>query len=43
MKQGVIETLVGLLVLVVAFGFLSFAYNVSNVSKTRDGWISNQY
>jgi phospholipid/cholesterol/gamma-HCH transport system substrate-binding protein len=38
MKQGVIETLVGLLVLVVAFGFLSFAYNVSNVSKTRDGY-----
>ncbi|MDP4832478.1 MAG: outer membrane lipid asymmetry maintenance protein MlaD [Rickettsiaceae bacterium] len=38
MKQGVIETLVGLLVLVVAFGFLVFAYNVSNVSKTRDGY-----
>tara|TARA_B110000503_G_C7167709_1_gene422709 strand:+ start:3620 stop:4069 length:450 start_codon:yes stop_codon:yes gene_type:complete len=38
MKQGVIETLVGLLVLVIAFCFLSFAYNISNVSKTRGGY-----
>jgi len=38
MKQGVIETLVGFFVLVAAFGFLSFAYNISNVSKA-----SNEY
>lgn len=36
MKQGVIETLVGFFVLVVAFGFLSFAYNISNASKVTN-------
>lgn len=38
MKQGVIETLVGFLVLVIAAGFFNFAYNISNVGKVRDGY-----
>ncbi len=38
MKQGVIETLVGLFVLIVAVGFFVFAYKVSNVGNTRDGY-----
>jgi phospholipid/cholesterol/gamma-HCH transport system substrate-binding protein len=38
MKHSIVETLVGLLVLLIALAFLVFAYNASNVSKTRDGY-----
>ncbi|MDG1437063.1 MAG: outer membrane lipid asymmetry maintenance protein MlaD [Rickettsiaceae bacterium] len=38
MKQGFIETLVGLLVLVVAFSFFCYAYNLSGMNKTNDGY-----
>ncbi len=38
MKQGIIETLVGFFVLIVAFGFLGFAYNASDFSKTNKGY-----
>ena len=38
MKQGIIETLVGLFVLIVAFSFLGFAYNISDFSKTNNGY-----
>jgi phospholipid/cholesterol/gamma-HCH transport system substrate-binding protein len=38
MKQGIIETIVGFIILVVAAGFFIFAYKVSNVGKTRDGY-----
>ncbi len=39
MKQGIIETLVGFFVLIVAFSFLGFAYNVSDFSKTNKGYM----
>ncbi len=39
MKQGIIETLVGFFVLIVAFSFLGFAYNASNFSKTDKGYM----
>ena len=38
MKQGVVETLVGFFVLVIAAGFFWFAYNISNVGDSRDGY-----
>ena len=38
MKQGIIETLVGFFVLIVAFSFLGFAYNISDFSKTNNGY-----
>ncbi|MBA2628927.1 MAG: outer membrane lipid asymmetry maintenance protein MlaD [Rickettsiaceae bacterium] len=39
MKQGIIETLVGFFVLIVAFSFFAFAYNTSNFSKTNGGYL----
>ncbi len=39
MKQGIIETLVGFFVLIVAFGFLVFAYNVNDFSKMKKGYM----
>lgn len=39
MKQGIIETLVGFLVLIIAFSFFWFAYNASNFSNTNKGYV----
>ena len=38
MKQNVIETLVGFIVILIAGGFFVFAYNMSNVTKYSDGY-----
>lgn len=38
MKQGTIETIVGFLILMLAFGFFIFAYNMSNFSKSTNGY-----
>lgn len=38
MKQNLVETLVGLIVLIIAGSFFYFAYNISKVGKSRDGY-----
>jgi len=38
MKQAKFETIVGFMVLIVAFGFFSFAYKISNSSKGSNGY-----
>lgn len=38
MKQAKLETIVGFVVLIIAFGFFAFAYNVSNASKGSSGY-----
>lgn len=38
MKQGIIETLVGFFVIIIAIAFFVFAYNLSNLSKVRNGY-----
>ncbi|WP_341758160.1 outer membrane lipid asymmetry maintenance protein MlaD [Candidatus Tisiphia endosymbiont of Ditula angustiorana] len=39
MKQNVIETLVGFIVILVALGFFVFAYKIGNSSKVESGYI----
>jgi len=39
MKGGAIETIVGFLVILTAAGFFAFVYNISNSSKTKDGYL----
>ena len=39
MKQGLVETLVGFFVLIVAFSFFIFAYNISGISKRNTGYV----
>lgn len=39
MKQGTLETLIGFAVLVVAFAFFIYAYNISNATKQMDGYL----
>ena len=38
MKQARLETIVGFIVLIIAFGFFAFAYNMSNASKGSSGY-----
>ena len=38
MKQARFETIVGFMVLIIAFGFFSFAYKISNSSKGSNGY-----
>lgn len=38
MKQGIIETLVGFFVIIIAIAFFVFAYNLSNLSKVSNGY-----
>ncbi|MDN3030812.1 MAG: outer membrane lipid asymmetry maintenance protein MlaD [Candidatus Tisiphia sp.] len=39
MKQNVIETLVGFIVIVVAIGFFIFAYKIGNSSRLESGYM----
>ncbi|MCC8483589.1 MAG: outer membrane lipid asymmetry maintenance protein MlaD [Rickettsia endosymbiont of Labidopullus appendiculatus] len=39
MKQNVIETLVGFIVILVAIGFFIFAYKIGNSSRVESGYI----
>ncbi|OZG32463.1 outer membrane lipid asymmetry maintenance protein MlaD [Rickettsia endosymbiont of Culicoides newsteadi] len=39
MKQNVIETLVGFIVIVVAIGFFIFAYKIGNSSRVESGYM----
>lgn len=39
MKQGVIETIVGFVILVVAGVFFLYAYNTSNAARPSDGYM----
>lgn len=43
MKHGLIETLIGLVVVCVALFFFVYMYNTSNQSKGRDGYILNAH
>ncbi len=38
MKQAKLETIVGFMVLAVAFGFFAFAYKISNASRGNSGY-----
>lgn len=38
MKKNVIETIVGLLVILIAISFFVFAYNISNKTRVSDGY-----
>lgn len=39
MKQNILETIVGFLVIIIAFSFLVFAYKTSNSYKVEKGYI----
>lgn len=41
MKQSIIETLVGFLVIIIAILFLSFAYNKNNSARIDNGYLIN--
>ena len=41
MKNNIIETLVGFLIIIIAGAFLFYAYKVSNSSRVSDGYLLN--